>query len=189
MNTSTKSPDRLMAGGWRLTAARLRTYTVGAVPIAQLLLVALSPLTSWAVGVGALFTVPATLRLWRAFWWRLAWPFDSRAGGLAKIAERGVNKTYDAKRNDWRSADVEVAPALLRVKCRRGLRTYTVRPLPGQTIEDYRAAKEALRVRWRAFLVEVEPAGRGPIQRGRVRLTVWASDPHGRAVDMPSRFR
>ncbi|MGD9701586.1 MAG: hypothetical protein AB7J47_12460 [Acidimicrobiia bacterium] len=138
---------------------------------------------SW--GCAALYAALVREAWWRwarVAYWRLRWPWDSRASGLTRFAERGVNLSYDSLGKDT----LEVAPALIRLTIDEfANRTYVLRPLPGSTSGEYRIAGELLRTRWRAAGVQVlgdESASR--FARGRVVVVVIV----GKVIEEPLRL-
>jgi hypothetical protein len=121
-----------------------------------------------------LMVSPAWLhRRLASLWWRLRWPWDSRAGGLARVSELGVEMGQD-----YRPEATECVPVLARVDVTAHGRRYTIRPLPGQSVADLDMAIPLLTVRWKASQVTVRPDAR----RGRFVLDVVP----GAHVDKPT---
>jgi hypothetical protein len=122
--------------------------------------------------------VPAE-RVWRrlvAVWWRVRWPWDARAGGLARVSELGVEMGQD-----YRPEATECVPLLARVDVNGHGRRYTVRPLPGQGLADLEMAVPLLAVRWKAAQVTVRPAARP----GRLVFDVTVADAVAKPAPIP----
>jgi hypothetical protein len=145
------------------------------------------------------------------------WFLAARASGLVKISESDVDRLHDNLGDDFamarakkagaegrtmvgrmvarsyvrsraeRAAPREVAPALMRLRVSPGRRVYQLRPLPGQTVEDYEDACGHLVLRWRAASVRARPCRGGPLSRGRIELTVILSDPLAKPIDATPR--
>jgi hypothetical protein len=156
---------------------------VSAAPLLALAaIIIVSVTTTGAVSVaplalGCLLVPPAAIygRL-RALWWRLRWPWDARAGGLARVSELGVEMGQD-----YRPEATECVPVLARVDVAPHGRRYVIRPLPGQSLADLELAVPLLVVRWRASQVTVRPDAR----RGRFVLDVTPGDAVGRQAPIP----
>lgn len=145
------------------------------------------------------------------------WFLAARSCGLVKISESDVDRLHDNLGDDFamarakkagaegrtmlgrmvarsyvrsraeRAAPREVAPALMRLRVSPGRRVYQLRPLPGQTVEDYEDACGHLVLRWRAASVRARPCRGGPLSRGRVELTVILSDLLAKPIDATPR--
>jgi hypothetical protein len=186
------TPRRLVLGGFRQRVEVWRT--IAAAFPAVVVVVAVVVVSAWLylrggwrgpVGVACL--LPAPLVAFRrrivaylaGLYWRARWSWDCRSAGLVLVAERGIDRAHNLA-----VSSVEVAPTLVAVRCRRGGRTYIVRPLPGQTVEDYTAACGSLRLRWRAHSVTVDRLP-GRVGRGRIEVRVAT----GAVLDRPVVFR
>lgn len=181
-------PVRLVGGRWRRIARRWRLF-VALVPVLAPVLAVLGLVHVFGpavwVAVGALAGVLA--RPWwnrvRVAWWRLRWPWDARAGGLCRFAERGVDLSYDGL-DEW---SLETVPALIRVRVDgNGVRRYLIRPLPGSTRLEMELAAEVLRTRWRAVSVQAiaDPSGTR-WSRGRVELVVITGSAVAHPIELP----
>jgi hypothetical protein len=178
-NLGAQRPLRLVGGRWRRWAARGRVT----ITVAPLLLIAVMiGGSAFACGVA---TVPLALACllvspaWlharaRSVWWRLRWPWDARAGGLARVAEHGVETDHDFRPE----GAMEAVPVLARVDVTAYGRRYVIRPLPGMSTFDLEQSIPLLTVRWCASQVTIRPDAR----RGRFVLDVVP----GAHVDKPT---
>jgi hypothetical protein len=180
-NLGAQRPLRLVGGRWKRWSARVRTV-LAASPL--LVLAAVVAVSAVRVGVvcvplalGCLL-VPADRirRRLAAVWWRCRWSWDARAGGLARVAELGVEQDQD-----YRPQATECVPVLARLDVHPHGRSYTVRPLPGQSIADLEMAAPLLAVRWKASQVTVRPASRP----GRFVLDVTIGDVVAKPAPIP----
>ena len=117
----------------------------------------------------------------RSAWWRSAWWLDARSAGLCAVADPGINSEHE--RGGRMAKDRELAPRLVSVRCRRHARTYTVRPLPGQTLATFEKAAPNLAYRWGADLrVDAHPR-----RKRTVLLEVTSRDALAAPLTHPGR--
>jgi hypothetical protein len=179
-NLATQRPLRLVGGRWRRWAARGRVVVSAAPLLALAAVVTVSAVTCGVATVplalGCLLVSPAWLqRRLAALWWRLRWTWDARAGGLARVAEHGIETDHDFRPE----GAMEAVPVLARVAAHG--RRYTIRPLPGQSVFDLEQSVPLLTVRWRASQVTVRPDAR----RGRFTIDVVPGDAVRHQLRMP----
>lgn len=158
--TNLAGPRHLVAGTYRQRVEQVVVALV-LIPYAVVVVLCLGAAASLGVlaGVGALFAYVGVLVAWptarrwaRWSWHRCRWWFDARAVGLALNAERGVFRADAGADDDEHRV---VAPFLRRLELTPTGRTYTVRPLPGQTPATFADATSRMATRWNAAAVEV----------------------------------
>ena len=143
-------PHTVIAGRWRRRLSHAwAVFAMSATVVVLLVamwaarsLLGLAVLLAGAVSVVVLGRDLVTSLVWRA-----RWGVDARSAGLVLVARAGFIE---------RGERVEVAPRLRRCSRCAGGRRYVVRPLPGQTPDDFRAAAPALSYRWGVPVVEVQ---------------------------------
>lgn len=178
------SPRRLRGGGFRARWARILLAWRCAPAATTTLVVPVTTLAAWraawplGIDVAVAFLAFAWWqrgglgRIYSRAYWSLTWFADVRAGGLARLAERDLDRLHDPG-----DSTVEVAPALLKLRIQPGRRSYIVRPAPGQTLADFERATDALRLRWRAVTVTATLGTGSRLARGRVTIDVTTRDP------------
>ena len=136
----------LLALCW-LTAPLLPIWALVAVlgsMLAGLVWSAMHPLSFHQLAVG-----PA-MRIWRHTWFRRHWADVAAACGLGRERRRLARRELE------RSLEVDV-PRLSRVRTDGPRVLMQIRPLMGQTLEDFESAAERLRTAVGASRIRVEP--------------------------------
>jgi S-DNA-T family DNA segregation ATPase FtsK/SpoIIIE len=154
----------LVAGSW-LTAPHI-PWTL---PLSGLTVVAVS-LRWWALAHPYAFhrvLGGPSIRLWRRVWLRRHWSQMAEACGLARFSGRSF-VTRESSRPNVRPE----LPSLLRVGTAGPRLHLRVRPLMGQTFEDFERASEQLRMAAGASRIRIEPAG-----TNNVLVTYTMGDP------------
>ena len=144
-------PHTVLAGRWRRRLSHAWAVLVATSSVLVLLvamwaarsLLGLALLLVGGVSVAILGRDLVTSMVWRA-----RWALDARSAGLVLVARAGFIERHGER--------VEVSPRLRRCSRCAGGRRYVVRPLPGQTPDDFRAAAPALAFRWSVPVVEVQ---------------------------------
>ncbi len=161
---------RQLAEHYRLIGALAPFVAVGFLTVAAIGVVGLLAGTAGLI-VSTLAVVAATWTGRRRIyaraagaWWRAEWPWAARSAGLVILAELDIDRSHTPA-----ETTIEAAPHLVKVIWRRSGRSYIVRPLPGQTVDQYVKAAESLVLRWRAMSVTV---ARDVGKRGRGRLRI-----------------
>ena len=154
------------------------------------------------IGAATVYRSPVRTIVLRG-WWANEWFMAARASGLVMVSEADIDRRHDNLRDDLRlarqksratnsgslivrwlgtskaqaqldaQAPVEVAPALVGIKIEPQRRVLTVRPLPGQVLDDFTDACEHLTLRWRAHEVTARKASK----RGRIEIVVATREP------------
>lgn len=158
--TNLAGPRHLVAGTFRQRAEQA-AVTLALVPYAALVLLSLVLAIRIGILSAAAFVItyaavmvwwPPARRLVRWSFWRCRWWFDMRSVGLALNAERTLFRADQGTHDDEHRV---VAPWLRRLQITDTGRTYTVRPLPGQTPGEFAAAATRMATRWNAAEVDV----------------------------------
>ena len=182
--TQMEAPRRGLLGKLRfrmmVTRCVIAWWPIPVAVVAAVLLPTLSLIGLALVVVAVEWKRPGVIlgRL-RAAWWRTMWWFDARAAGLCVVADPGMNATHEA----GRPRGVELAPALLRVRCCRTARLYVLRSLPGQTFRDFEKATDSLAHRWGAQVAVSEH----PRRRACVLIEVVSARALAEPLSYPKR--